>query len=116
MALNQHMKLLSKELEHFNSILNELLPRYKKLMEKNELSFDEKKELGDMEYFLIEINGKIAEIKNKLDQDLFGETLNLYYLTKAKAKLGSIEAKTKLDGLRSNIQEGLKSDLFFNWN
>lgn len=116
MGLDRHMKILTEELEHFTSILNEILPRYTQLVQKLTLNDDEIKELGDIEHFLIEVNGKIAEIKSKLDQDLFGETMNLYYIAKEKAIKGDVKAIKQLDVLRNHFQEGLKGDLFFNWN
>lgn len=116
MNLEDHKKLLYRELDQFNSILGEILPRYIALMKKKNASFQEEKELGDIEHFLIEINAKIAEIKTKLDQDLFGETMNLYYKTKQAALSGDLEAQKRLDKLRKVFLESVEGDDFFHWN
>ena len=116
MSLDDHKKLLNRELDQFNSILGEILPRYISLMKKKDASLEEEKELGEIEHFLIEINAKIAEIKNKLDQDLFGETMNLYYKTKQDAMNGDVEAQKLLQKLRKVFLESVEGDQFFNWN
>lgn len=116
MSLDEHKKLLNKELEQFNSILGEILPRYITLMKKRDATEEEERELGEIEHFLIEVNAKIAEIKNKLDQDLFGETMNHYYEAKRKAMSGDVEAKKRLDKLRQVFIESVQGDDFFHWN
>jgi len=116
MSLDEHKKLLNRELEQFNSILGEILPRYIDLMKKTGASDEEEKELGDIEHFLIEINAKIAEIKNKLDQDLFGETMNHYYAAKEAALNGDPEEKKRLGKLRKIFLESVQGEDFFNWN
>lgn len=116
MGLDEHKKLLNQELEQFNTILGEILPRYILLMKKKGASKEEEKELGEIEHFLIEVNAKIAEIKNKLDQDLFGETMNLYYAAKQAASNGDQYAQKRLDKLRTVFLESVQGDAFFNWN
>ena len=116
MSFEKHKQFLNKELDQFNSILSELLPRYVFLMQKKESTPEEAKELGEIEHFLIEVNGKIAEIKNKLDQDLFGETMDFYYKIKEEAKKGDIGAKDRLDRLRKSLIDSIQGDTFFNWN
>jgi hypothetical protein len=116
MSLDDHKKLLNRELEQFNSILGEILPRYLDLMKKKGASDEEEKELGDIEHFLIEINAKIAEIKNKLDQDLFGETMNHYYAAKEAAMKGDSASQKRLDNLRRIFLESVQGNDFFNWN
>ena len=116
MAFEKHKQLLNKELDKFNLILSEILPRYIELMKSNTISDEEVKELGEIEHFLIEINSKIAEIKSKLDHDLFGETMSEYYKVKEKAKTGDENAVKKLKKLREVFSESIKSDVFFNWN
>ena len=76
----------------------------------------EKHELDNTEQFLLEINTKIAKIKNTLYQDLFGETMNLYYRVKAKANLGDLNSKMHLERLRTKLQTSIEGDHFFNWN
>lgn len=107
---------LNRELEQFISILNELLPRYTQLLRKRNISPKELKELGDIEHFLIEVNSKISEIKSMLEQDLFGHSLDIYYKLKAKALVGDIVAKQKLDRMRESFDDSLKGGNMFVWN
>jgi len=116
MEFEKHKNLLNKELDQFNLILSEILPRYIELMKNEDISDDEIKELGEIEHFLIEINAKIAEIKSKLDHDLFGETMGEYYKVKEKANKGDTNAIKKLEKLRDAFSESIKGDTFFNWN
>lgn len=116
MGLDEHKKLLNKELDQFNSILGEILPRYILLMKKKDTTVEEEKELGDIEHFLIEINGKIAEIKNKLEQDLFGDTMNLYYKVKQEASKGDPESVKRLEKIKQVFADQIQGAEFFNWN
>ena len=116
MDFNENKKTLTRELEQFLGILNELLPRYSKLIKKDNINDVELKELGDIEHFLIEVNSKIAEIKDMLDQNLFGHSLDLYYKYKEKALTGDIAAQQKLDRLREFFNESLKGETLINWN
>jgi hypothetical protein len=116
MEFERHKRILNKELDQFNLILGEVLPRYVALMRKEELTPEELKELGELEHFLIEINGKIASIKEKLDHELFGETMDEYYRLKEKAIKGDLSAKKRLDQLRETLSRSIQDDTFFNWN
>ncbi len=116
MEFERHKRLLNKELDQFNLILSEILPRYISLMKKDEIDDKERKELGELEHFLIEINGKIASIKTKLDHDLFGETMDEYYRVKELAAQGDLLARKRLDQLRETFSKSIKGDTFFNWN
>lgn len=116
MDFNQNKKTLNKELEQFTGILNELLPRYSKLMNKEKINALELKELGEIEHFLLEVNSKITEIKDLLDQNLFGHSLDLYYKYKEKALKGDRNAQQKLERLRNFFNESLKKEIFVNWN
>lgn len=116
MDFNENKKTLNRELEQFLGILNELLPRYSALIKKDNINDVELKELGDIEHFLIEVNSKIATIKDMLDQNLFGHSLDLYYKYKEKAKLGDANAQQKLNRLREFFNESLKGENLVNWN
>jgi hypothetical protein len=116
MDFKKHKQILNKELDQFNSILGEILPRYVLLVRKDDATSEEITELGEIEHFLIEINSKIAVIKNRLDQDLFGETMHMYYKLKKEAKDGNPASKQRLDTLRDSLHESIKGDAFFNWN
>lgn len=116
MEFERHKRLLNKELDQFNLILSEILPRYIELMKKDGIEATELKELGELEHFLIEINGKIAAIKTKLDHDLFGETMEEYYRVKELAQKGDQLAQQRLEKLRETFSASIKGDTFFNWN
>lgn len=113
---NQSKEALNKELEQFISILDELLPRYSLLLRKKEISKEELTELGEVEHYLIEVNAKITAIKNMLEQDLFGHSLDIYYKLKEKAKNGDAVAKAKLDRMRDSFEESIKGGMLYNWN
>lgn len=116
MEFERHKNLLNKELDQFNLLLSEILPRYIELMKKENIEDLELKELGELEHFLIEINGKIAAIKTKLDHDLFGDTMEEYYRVKELARNGDRLAERRLAQLRETFSESIKGDTFFNWN
>ena len=116
MSFEKHKEILNKELDRFNILLGEILPRYIHLVRKSDTTPEETKELGEIEHFLIDINSKIAAIKSRIDQDLFGEAMDIYYKVKAKALKGDLEAKEQLDKLRESLSETIKGDAFFNWN
>jgi hypothetical protein len=116
MGVTKQIARLNKELDEFHFVLGQILPRYLELMKKKCKTPEEKYELDNTEQTLLEINTKIAKIKNKLYQDLFGETINLYYRVKAKANLGDLNSKIHLDRLRAKLQTSIEGDHFFNWN
>lgn len=107
---------INRELEQFINTLGEVLPRYSSLLKKIHMDDKELKELGEIEHFLIEINAKITEIKNMLEHDLFGHSIDYYYKLKSKAIAGDLEAKIKLDRLRDAFTESLKGDTLMIWN
>jgi hypothetical protein len=116
MNFNESKKSLSEELDQFMNILNDLLPHYERLMNQQSLNKDELKELGEVEYFLIEVNAKINDIKNKLDEHLFGHTLDLYYKYKEKAKAGDLNAIQKVNRMRDIFKNTLEGEAMVNWN
>ena len=116
MDLNQFKNQLNTELEQFIELLNTLLPRYSLLLNKLNLTKREVTELGEIEHFLIEINAKISEIKSRLDHDLFGHSIDIYYKLKRKALMGDPNAKIKLDKMREVFNESLKSETLMLWN
>ena len=64
MGLNEQIARLNKELDEFHLVLGQILPRYLELI-KNKMP-EEAHELRDTEQILLEINTKIAQIKNKI--------------------------------------------------
>ena len=107
---------LNRELKKLVSTLNEMLPRYTLLLNKLDLSRDEIEELGEIEHFLIGLNAKISDIKDRLQQDLFGHTLDRYYKLKLAAQLGDPSALAKVDRLRKVFEEQLEKGQMINWN
>ena len=75
---------MDREIERFMELLNDILPRYSSLLRKKDMSHEEVTELGELEHYLIEINAKILDIKNKIQNDLFGQTIDTYYRLKIK--------------------------------
>ena len=116
MDFNQSKNALNQELEQFLVVLNQLLPRYSSLINKDFINPTELKELGEIEHFLIEVNSKIREIKNRLDQNLFGHSLDLYYKYKEAAKKGDALAQNKMERLHNFFNESLKGKEAINWN
>lgn len=116
MDFNQNRDAINKELEQFIQLLNKTLPRYSNLLKKQTINATELKELGEIEYFLIEVNAKITEIKKMLEHDLFGHSLDLYYKMKHRAAKGDLVASQKLEIMRDSFNESLKGDTIVNWN
>lgn len=112
----QNKEALNNELEKIFSILDELLPRYSYLLKKDHISKSELTELGEIEHLLIEVNSKISEIKNMLEDDLFGHSLDVYYKIKNKALKGDKISSAKLERLKKTFDESIKSGTIFNWN
>lgn len=116
MDFHQNKNSINIELEKFISILNELVPRYAVLVQKREISQIERKELGDMEHLLIELNSKITGLKNLLDEHLYGHSFDLYYKYKRLANSGDALAEEKRKHLLDFFNESLKGEELFNWN
>lgn len=116
MDLNDNKETVNKELELFMTYLNNRLSEYSSLLKKENISVEELKQLGDIEYFLIEVNAKISEIQKSLENDLFGYSLNLYYGMKREAISGDQDAKKKRDILLDSFNESLRDGMIVNWN
>lgn len=112
----ENKKELDKELERFISLLNQLLPHYHYLLKKKDLNSDELQRLGDIEHYLLGVNSKILDIKGKLEQDLFGESLDIYYKLKENAVKGDAKSKLKLEKMRDIFSESLKAGDIINFN
>lgn len=112
----QNKDALNRELEHFISKLNEVLPRYTALLNKVGVTAAEVSELGELEHFLIELNYKISEVKHRLEQDLFGHSLATYFKLKKKSAEGDPYASMKVDRMRKVFEESLRSGNIINWN
>ena len=99
-SFDKYMGNLRFDLEKVLDQIRILVPKYAELKSKSSLSSQEQKELGDLEYILIEMSPMIDQLQKLLKNDLFGNSLDYYYLTKSKAKEGNIKAKEELDRLR----------------
>ena len=107
---------LDQELDRFITLLSDLLPHYHSLLEKDKLSEDELKRLGEIEHYLLGVNAKIIEIKKQLEQDLFGQSLSMYYRLKNEAIEGNANSKLKLEKLRDIFAGLLNSGEIINYN
>ena len=107
---------LDLELDRFITLLGDLLPHYHSLLEKDKLSEDELKRLGEIEHYLLGVNAKIIEIKRQLEQDLFGQSLNVYYQLKIQAREGNPHSKLKLEKMRDAFAEALSAGEIINFN
>lgn len=116
MDFNDNIDAINRELEHFIDLLNKTLPRYSMLLKKENINPQELKELGDIEYFLLGVNAKITEIKKKLENDLFGLSLDAYYKLKKRAAQGVSVAERKFEIMKDAFNEALKGDTIINWN
>jgi hypothetical protein len=116
MTNKTYQEEINKELDRFIDLLNVTLPRYTELVKKDNISKNELDELGELEYFLIQINGKIADLKKKIEHDLFGISLDLYYKLKHKAQNGDIEAARKIVIMRKAFNKSLQGNDFIIWN
>ena len=112
----ENRKELDEELERFIALLNQLLPHYHFLLKKTDLNEEELNKLGEIEHYLIGVNSKIIEIKGKLEQDLFGQSLDTYYKLKTSAYEGDPQSKLKLEKMRDTFADALNSGDLINYN
>ncbi|MDC3308619.1 hypothetical protein OAV26_00160 [Crocinitomicaceae bacterium] len=112
----ENRKELDEELERFITLLNQLLPHYHFLLKKTDLNKEELNKLGEIEHYLIGVNSKIMEIKGKLEQDLFGQSLDTYYKLKTSAYEGDPHSKLKLEKMRDTFADALNSGDLINYN
>lgn len=116
MKYRNKQEQVNHELEQFLTTLRSLIPRYSELVGKQELSEEELTELGELEYFLIEVNARISDLKMVLDHDLFGLSLDRYYQLKEKARNGDVSAKLKMDRMRETFNESFRMKSVIYWN
>lgn len=116
MTLREQTAAIQKELDRFVELLKVVQPRHAFLLSKDNLNDEEITELGDLEYFLMEVNAQIATIKSRLENELFGRGLQVYYHTKKLAALGNENAKRKLGRLRSSFENALENGSIICWN
>jgi len=116
MGFKDQQAAIQRELDRFIDLLGVLLPRYSRLLKKNELGEEELHELGEIEHFLIGVNGRISEIKQMLEEDVFGHSIDYYYKLKQQVKKGEPGATRKLEKLKETFNESLQAGTFIHWN
>jgi len=116
MGYKEQQAAIQKELDRFTDLLEVLLPRYNKLLQKKRLDPDELSELGELEHFLIGVSGRITAIKQSLEEDVFGHSLQQLYKEKNKAEKGDINALKKFEKLKKSFSDALKDGDIMNWN
>lgn len=116
MGFKEQQAAIEKELDRFSDLLGVLMPRYSRLLNNPKLSDDQLVELGEIEHFLIGITARVTEIKQLLEQDVFGHSLDFYYKLKQLAATGDVDARKKMEKLRSTFNETLKSGDIIQWN
>ena len=114
--LGESRNELDDELERFITLLNQLLPHYHFLLKKDSLNNEERKKLGEIEHYLIGVNSKIMEIKGKLEQDIFGRSIDTLYRLKDLAYGGDPHSKLQLEKIRDEMAESLKAGNLINFN
>jgi hypothetical protein len=112
----EHKDALNKEIQQFTSTLSALLPRYKLLLEQEELTQAELQELGNIEHYLIEVYAQLNVLKEKLEKELFGNPLDTLLKLKQKAVEGDTHSAQKLEKLREMFQDSRQSNSWINWN
>lgn len=107
---------LDKELERFIELLHELLPKYHRLLKKDQLDQKELVRLGEIEAYLLSLNSKIMKIKGELEQNLFGKSLDTYYKLKNQAIEGNPQSRLKMEKMRDAFSEALQAGDIINLN
>ena len=116
MGFKEQQAAIQRELDRFIDMLSVLLPRYSKLLKRDNLNEQELHELGEIEHFLIGVNGRISEIKQLLEEDVFGHSIDYYYKLKHKALKGDESAARKMLKLKEAFTESLQGGTMIHWN
>lgn len=116
MGFKEQQAAIQRELDRFIDLLGIMLPRYSRLLKRDDLNEEELHELGEMEHFLIGVNGRISEIKQLLEEDVFGHSIDYYYKLKHQAQKGDENALRKMNKLRDSFNESLQAGTMIHWN
>jgi len=116
MGFKEQQAAIQRELDRFIDLLGVLLPRYSRLLKRDDLTEQELHELGEIEHFLIGVNGRISEIKQLLEEDVFGHSIDYYYKLKHRAEKGDESAIRKMHKLRDAFNESLQAGTMIHWN
>ena len=116
MDFDAQKREINRELNRVEQLLKQTMPRYSELLGKTDLSGTELNELGELEYYLIELNGKIAQLQAKLEYDLFGLSLDTFYKLKKQAQQGDQSAALKVAAMRRVYARSLKNNQLIIWN
>lgn len=108
---------LNQELENFSAIIQLVLPKYLTLIAQPTLNQSELIELGEIEYYLLEVNDKLNCLRELIAKHLFGNTIDLYYHQK-KTLLKSNKQKTKhqLEKLKVAFEKEIREGGIIIWN
>jgi hypothetical protein len=107
---------LNLELDHFSTIIQHVLPTYIRLIEKPTLTQLELIELGEIEYYLLELNDKLNCIREVIAKELFGATFENYYHQKNKLINQDTENYYQLVKLKTAFEKEIKEGGIIIWN
>lgn len=116
MGFKEQQLIIQRELDRITHEMNVLIPRYTALLKCAQLTENELEELGEMEHFLFGLTYQISELKNQLEQKVYGNSTELYYHLKAEAQNGNFQAQKKLDKLKAVFNENLQNGGIISWN
>ncbi len=116
MGLKEQQAAIQRELDRFIDLMEVLLPRYNNLMRIDQPSEEQLVELGELEHFLIGVSARVTNLKQILDQDVFGQSLDVYFKLKQKAALGDEKALKKLNRLRETFHRSINEGGIIQWN
>jgi hypothetical protein len=116
MGLKEQQAAIQRELDRFIDLIELMLPRYHKLLDSENLSEDDLQELGELEHFLIGVAARVTDLKQILDQDVFGQSLDSYFKLKEKASKGDLEATKKFKRLRDTFHRSITEGGIIHWN
>jgi hypothetical protein len=98
MGLKEQQAAIQRELDRFNPTEEQLV------------------ELGELEHFLIGVTARVTDLKQILDQDVFGQSLDVYFKLKEKASRGDEQASKKLNRLRDTFHRSINEGGIIHWN
>lgn len=107
---------LNLELDHFSTIIQHVLPTYINLIEQPSLTQLELIELGEIEYYLLELNDKLNCIREVIVKALFGATFENYYQRKNELMNQKKDNHSQLVKLKAAFEKEIKEGGIIIWN
>jgi hypothetical protein len=107
---------LNLELDHFSTIIQHVLPTYINLIEQPSLTQLELIELGEIEYYLLELNDKLNCIREVIVKELYGATFENYYERKNELMNQKKENHSQLVKLKTAFEKEIKEGGIIIWN